>query len=205
VAIKSHYDVLGVASTATEREIKSAYRAKARRVHPDRVSREKEQSASLEMAELNDAWAVLSDPKRRRQYDDSLRVVREPEVRAEQPFQRDRTSELFAQRPLNTEPARFPWRSMLIFGSIAIVVVLVLSILSDPGSELQPDQLLQSGSCVVVDNDQSVREVLCSEEHYGVVRQLIGFDMRCPGQTEPYRDRQGMGTACVVPVGGGQG
>ncbi|MEY4874351.1 MAG: hypothetical protein RJB41_1053, partial [Actinomycetota bacterium] len=36
-------------------------------------------------------------------------------------------------------------------------------------------------------------------DHYGVVRQLIGFDMTCPSDTEAIRDRQGMGQACVVP------
>jgi hypothetical protein len=39
----------------------------------------------------------------------------------------------------------------------------------------------------------------CAAEHYGVVSQLIGFDMVCPSDQESYRDRQGMGTACVVP------
>ena len=210
MASRSHYDVLGVSPTASTRDIKNAYRDKARRVHPDRVAASDEQWASREMASLNEAWSVLSDPVRRRAYDDSLRTPpvntapftnssqRDDDVR--QNYERDRVSKLFAQRPLNTSPAKFPWRTMSIVAGIGTAVVIVLSILSDPAAEPKPDQLLQSGSCVVREQDQSVREVSCQEDHYGVVRQLVGFDMRCPGQTESYRDRQGMGTACVEPV-----
>jgi hypothetical protein len=38
----------------------------------------------------------------------------------------------------------------------------------------------------------------CLGEHTGVVRTLVGFDMTCPTDTQPIRDRQGMGIACVV-------
>jgi hypothetical protein len=77
--------------------------------------------------------------------------------------------------------------------------VLVLNVLSDPIDPAKPDGLLQSGSCVVVDTNQLAVEVGCEVDHYGVVRQLIGFDMTCPSDTEAIRDRQGMGQACVVP------
>ena len=212
MAIRSHYDVLGVANSATTREIKEAYRKKARRVHPDRVAPEKEKWASLEMATLNQAWSVLSNPESRRSYDASLRASDSlghsrtaannngAQGVSDDSIERDRVSQVFAQRPLNTTPARFPWRSMLTVAGVASVLVVIVSIISDPGSEPVPDQLLQSGSCVVIEPDRTVREVSCKDPHDGVVRQLIGFDMRCPQLTEPYRDRQGMGTACVVPV-----
>jgi len=64
---------------------------------------------------------------------------------------------------------------------------------------LGPDGLLQAGSCVVVNANQLAVEVDCAEEHTGVVRALVGFDMTCPADTQPIRDRQGMGIACVVP------
>jgi len=213
VAIRSHYDVLGVSRTASARDIKTAYREKARRVHPDRVSKENEQWALQEMAALNVAWSVLSDPTRRRVYDESLQqgtTSTAPRATAssasyDESFERDRLSQLFAQRPLNTSPARFPWRSMSVIAVIGVVAVLLVGIFSDPGEEAPPDQLIQTGSCVRIESDQSVREVSCSEEHDGVVRQLIGFDMTCPGQTQPYRDRQGMGTACIIPAIGDSG
>lgn len=190
------------------RDIKTAYREKARRVHPDRVTKENEQWALQEMAALNVAWSVLSDPTRRRTYDESLRQGSTPHSSKttssshdnESAFERDRLSQLFAQRPLNSSPARFPWRSMSVIAILGVVAVLLVGIFSDPGDEAPPDQLLQAGSCVSIEPDQSVREVSCSGEYDGVVRQLIGFDMTCPGESLPYRDRQGMGTACVDPV-----
>jgi hypothetical protein len=43
-------------------------------------------------------------------------------------------------------------------------------------------------------------EVLCSQPYDAVVRVLVPFDQQCPTGTESFRDRQGMGTACVERV-----
>ena len=85
----------------------------------------------------------------------------------------------------------------MVAGSIALV--LLLNALSEPAVPIGPDGLLQAGSCVVVNANQLAVEVDCAGEHTGVVRALVGFDMTCPTDTQPIRDRQGMGIACVVP------
>jgi molecular chaperone DnaJ len=85
----------------------------------------------------------------------------------------------------------------MVAGSIALV--LLLNALSGPAVPIGPDGLLQAGSCVVVNANQLAVEVDCAGEHTGVVRALVGFDMTCPTDTQPIRDRQGMGIACVVP------
>lgn len=61
---KCPYDVLGVARTATQDDIKKAYRKKARALHPDTSEGDAEA-----FKELNDANAVLGDPDKRAWYD----------------------------------------------------------------------------------------------------------------------------------------
>ncbi len=63
---KDYYAVLGVPRDATAEEIKKAFRKLARKYHPD-VSKEKD--AEQRMKEINEAYAVLSDPERRAAYD----------------------------------------------------------------------------------------------------------------------------------------
>lgn len=63
---RDYYEVLGVSKTATDSEIKSAFRKLAKKYHPD-VS--KEADASEKFKECQEAYAVLSDPAKRRQYD----------------------------------------------------------------------------------------------------------------------------------------
>ena len=63
---KDYYEVLGVPKTATEAEIKSAFRKLAKQHHPD-VS--KEAGSAEKFKEAQEAYAVLSDESKRKQYD----------------------------------------------------------------------------------------------------------------------------------------
>lgn len=66
--IKDYYRILGVLDDAEDIVIKAAYKALAQRYHPDKWSGDKAQ-ANRRMAEINEAYNVLSDSRRRSQYD----------------------------------------------------------------------------------------------------------------------------------------
>ena len=62
-----YYEILGVTKTASDEEIKKAYRAKALQYHPDKNQGD---AAAEEMfKKINEAYSVLSDPKKRADYD----------------------------------------------------------------------------------------------------------------------------------------
>jgi curved DNA-binding protein len=68
VMAKDYYQILGVPRNATEEQIKKAYRSLAMQYHPDR-NPGKEQWANEKFKEINEAFGVLGDPEKRRQYD----------------------------------------------------------------------------------------------------------------------------------------
>ncbi|MBM4339290.1 MAG: J domain-containing protein [Deltaproteobacteria bacterium] len=67
MANRDYYEVLGVSKSASDEEIKRAYRKLAMKYHPDRNPNKKE--AEERFKEINEAYAVLSDKEKRKQYD----------------------------------------------------------------------------------------------------------------------------------------
>lgn len=61
---KNYYDILGVSKSASAEEIKRAFRKKAHEYHPD-----KQGGDAQKFKEINEAYEVLSDPEKRKQYD----------------------------------------------------------------------------------------------------------------------------------------
>src|SRR6185312_6456138 len=68
VKFKDYYEVLGVPRSASDADIKKAFRKLAREYHPDVAKTKK--GAEEKFKEINEAYEVLSDPAKRKKYDE---------------------------------------------------------------------------------------------------------------------------------------
>lgn len=66
---KDYYDILGISKGAAEADIKKAYKKMAREHHPDMVKDSDKKAAEKRFKEINEAYQVLSDPQKRKMYD----------------------------------------------------------------------------------------------------------------------------------------
>lgn len=178
-------------STAGEGEIRAAYRRLARVRHPDRVGGDDSQ-----MAALNEAYRVLADPARRATYDASLRSV--PRGSAARPASAPPAPAPPAPPRPPRPPAQFPWKWALGIGAAAALAVFLAASLYRPAGPPPPDGLLEPGSCVVlIEADNTAREVSCDDAANAEVHSLIDRGDSCPLGTAAYRDPHRGSTACV--------
>lgn len=82
---RDYYEVLGVPKTATEAEIKSAFRKQAKTCHPDLHPGDKEAEARFK--ELNEAAEVLCDADKRAKYDQFGHAAFDPSMGGQNPFE----------------------------------------------------------------------------------------------------------------------
>lgn len=75
----NYYKILNVSTSASDKEIKKAYRMLAKKYHPDMYQGDKK-IAQDRMQEINEAYDVLSDESKRKDYDKSIGLYKEPEI-----------------------------------------------------------------------------------------------------------------------------
>ncbi len=172
----SHYLTLGVAESATAAEIRSAYLTKAQVAHPDRQG-----GSDQQMRAVNDAWAVLGDPDKRRDYDLQLHPRTmpnfggtRPEPTVEEP---DRPPEADG-----TSPAVFH----MVRSAPTILVLLVLgglfflSAFANGGGEPQqrPNVSIEVGDCIT-EAAGSIRRVPCDGSTTGIAQAIVAEAQDC--------------------------
>lgn len=184
----THYDVLGVGRKASTSEVRAAFRHLARAHHPDTST-----SGSAEsLAPINEAWRVLGDPVLRYEYDRSLDRATPPD-----PVPQWAAHASPAPTLVTPPESSFPWRFLAVLTAAGIGVVLLGVFTYTPSKPPPPDNVLQAGSCVVIEENGDATEVTCDTDHDGVVESLLIEDELCPSDAEPHRDSQGLGVACI--------
>jgi molecular chaperone DnaJ len=154
------------------------------------------------MPSINEAYRVLSDVGRRLDYDRTLRASTTTGSGSAAAAGASAARRTAAAVPTaRLEPPRFPWRFLVLLSVIGSAAIIVVGALTEPGEPSAVDNVLRAGDCVVIEPVSGVvSEVRCDEVHDAVVESLIPFDSRCPASEETFRDRQGMGLACVRRV-----
>ena len=187
-----------MAPDAPHEVVRAAYRRAAREHHPD-ASRA---DAADRMAAINAAWHVLGNAQRRAAYDRELRASRPVTSSTSArpaptppPLAREPRFNPFARYQ---DPPRFPWRPMIVIGVLGAVAVIASSATRTTPPPLPVDNVLRTGDCVTFEANGDAAEADCAGPHDGVVDALVPSPEACRVGTEAHRDRQGMGTACVV-------
>ena len=196
-ATANYYQRLGVNASASTEEIRSAYRALANRLHPDRLidaSSAERTLAERRMREVNEAWHELRDPVRRRRYDDSrLGTAKRPTPRPSRAPARtdgpvDGDDDLVdVYGPMGPVKAGLyrhgPWVALVVVLGLIFVVSAYASS-SKPSEAPAPSQI---GTCVDVSAGPTTTVVPCTGPHELRIVTRINDGGQCPDGTEKRR------------------
>ncbi len=166
------FKILGVSETADLDEIRTAYRSKARKYHPDSYGGQAPPEASTKMSELNAAFVEAKEQIR--QGKDSQTVQVDPEFLTRDRLYQTAQDAEYAQA---TSSRRMFVAVPLVVLGLMIVGVVVLGIITNsqpvPGAEAPADGIIGSGielgDCVNVIQGPTLLEVTCSPNVDGVV------------------------------------
>lgn len=125
----TYYDTLELNENASIEVIKMAYKALAKKYHPDTFKGNIE-NANRRMAEINEAYEILSDPLKKAEYDGILKDVRASATYANG-FKENGSSQNFENQSnikveTPAEKTKFNKSNVAVFGAIALVFLLIL-------------------------------------------------------------------------------
>ncbi|MPY95443.1 MAG: DnaJ domain-containing protein [Acidimicrobiia bacterium] len=221
----NHYATLGVPASASADEIRRAYRAQARRLHPDRhlaSPPEEAARAEREMREVNAAWEVLSDTGAKQRYDLELALARAsaarvptgPRPRPGPPVSNaarwpPSTSAPGPHAHVEVAPGDGLWTAMIRALPWAVVIVVLGAIFvftafaagrSDDRGATTDQYVLPTasvGDCVRFRSATRLALVDCSSPNEGEIIEKVPNGRPCPsGTTSRYLPDEGL-YACI--------
>lgn len=191
----TYYEVLGVGPAATSEEVRTAYRDRARVLHPDRAGADGGGSARA-MQDLNEAFRVLRDPQRRADYDRRLAGPVAGSNGGSRPVGWDDdygqvygTSHRAEPQDVAASIVRsLPWIGVLFVLAVVFVFTAYASSDGDGDREIPLSDL--HGRCVQVQQGVGVVVARCDGPNEGRVDAIGARASHCPSGTT------------VLPVGG---
>jgi hypothetical protein len=199
------YDVLGVAPDASAEELRRAYRARARLLHPDGhvdAGTAARAVAERRMQDLTAAWRILGDAGRRSRYD------REIAARSQVYDPYESESARFVSRYDGTidedvvptdGTARIirslPWLALaVVLGAIFVLSAYALT--GGPKEDLSGTGT-RVGQCVVIGTDDTITRVGCDSGGAREIVMLVGPSNPCPAGTERRQPPTGSAVYCL--------
>lgn len=207
----NHYEVLGVAPSASTDEVRRAYLGRARLLHPDRLQGlppERATATARAMQDVNEAWRVLRAPASRAAYDDRLtgRATVGPRPNGARPAGWDDVD--FDPTPYHQRPEGMVDPSVSVVRSLpwiaALVVLGVIFVFTAFAGGAGEDSRRTSsdlvGSCVQSQQGIGVVEVPCDSRNEGRVDLVVNRQSQCPTDSTA-RSVPGEGTwVCLRPA-----
>jgi hypothetical protein len=201
---RSHYEVLGVSPGAGSDDVRRAYLERAREAHPDRhvdASGPQRATAERAMQEVNEAWRVLGNPRRRRRYD----LERAPETmfasRSDGTMPHDYRPDtaIFEEVDGTTRLIRgLPWM-ILVFVLFAIFVFTAYA--ATGGGKTNPIPSNNLGRCVAVGASvaagPTVAPSSCGTPGARLVVAQVDTNQQCPLGSERLQPATGATVYCL--------
>jgi len=184
---RSLYDVLGVSRAAGRDEVRRAYVERAREAHPDRhidASSADRAAAERRMQDVNEAWHVLGNPRRRRKYD----LETQPETQFVSRADGTMPAEIvFAEEDATTRLVKgLPWLVLVVI-MFAIFVFTAYAATGGGGA---------AGTCVKSDGT-TVTNVACDTPDARRVLSTVDVAQPCPPGTERLQPPTGRIAYCL--------
>ena len=212
VSAANHYEVLGVAPTASGDEVRKAYLHRARLLHPDRsqgLPPERAAAMARAMQDVNEAWRVLRAPASRAAYDQRLAGRARPGprpngARAAGWGDVDLDPTPYYQRPEGmVDPSvsvvrSLPWIAALV---VLGVIFVFTAFAGGAGEDTRRSSSDLVGKCVQSQAGVGVVEVPCDARNEGRVDLVVNRQSQCPTDSI-VRSVPGEGTwVCLRPPG----
>jgi hypothetical protein len=194
---RTHYETLGVDAGASTTEIRHAYLALARRLHPDRwidASTAERADAERRMQAVNEAWRVLGNPGRRVAYEAERRRVSEPATQSTASSEGFSTGTLF-----DADDAGPPdVAARIVRGLPWVLLALVLGVIFVFTAYATSDGPSAAEVCIVRSGGTAEPAPCDAEGARTVVTEVIEVGM-CPQGTEPYQPADRNVALCLRP------